>query len=42
MICKYNKKCPLYEESSLTCTKDQHRADGSPYCGKFREFENEE
>jgi hypothetical protein len=41
MKCKYKDSCRFYQETSEVCNCNQFKADGEPYCGRFRELENE-
>ncbi len=43
--CKYQKSCEYYRTTSFTCNNFLARFkgfSGEVYCGKFREFENQE
>jgi len=40
IICPYKDKCKLYEKENIICN---HQEKQNPdYCGKYREFENED
>ena len=35
--CRFSKRCNLYQSSAVTCNEE-----AGPYCGKYREFEENE
>ena len=41
MKCPHKSKCKLYDLTSETCNHNQLKEDGYPYCGYYRQLENE-